>query len=650
MEQPDQAKALTVPATATTFTPQQVAELLASTTVGGQTTGAIVPLPRLEPQVAFGPGMPLIPGAIDPLDPRTGRPQPRFNDYPVSSNLPGVEDRLVPWKVLRDAADVGGLARRCIEIRKTEVVGLEWAITITKSAVEAARAADPDRAPSEVEAELRERLTPEIARCTKFWRRPDPGQDESTADWMGKLLEEHLVLDAVAIYPRRTWGGDLFALEILDGTTVKLLRDHRGGRPMPPNPAYQQILQGFPRGEFVADTDADGKIADGYRSDELIYKRRNIRAHTPYGYSAVEQALEDIDVWLRRRKWIRDEYTEGTVPTGLLRNSGASGWSPAQTSEYETLLNDAYSSTGSRHRLRVLPPGMELETQADAAERYKPEYDLFLIKLIASHFDVTIAELGFTEEGGLGSSGWHEGQADVQERKGTFPTVRWLQQLVTVISRQHLGMPDELEFRFLGLEEEGEATADEVAKSRVADGRMTYNEDRDRMGLPRYDFPEADMPLIRTTRGLVFLNGASDLVPAGEIVGAVQGRPLADRDADGILDAPQGPDNDTKIPTADDEDKEGGAETDEDDGEDRTLQVKAELSAYRRWARRNPAPVRPFTFTVVTKADAPDLADTAVVFAAAPDRHPKAEARPPGRAGNATRPPQTSGPGNSSRN
>lgn len=596
-EEPDTTKALAIPAAAT-FTPQQVAALLASSTAGGQTTGAIVPLPRLEPQVAFGPGVPLIPGAVDPLNPRTGRPEPRLTEYPVSSNILGTDDRLIPWKVLRDAAS-SGLPRRCIEIRKAEVASLEWAITITPAAVEAARAAFPGRAPSEVETELRDRLGPEIARCTAFWERPDPGQDETTGDWLAKVLEEHLVLDAIAVYPRRTRGGDLFALEVIDGTTIKPLRDHRGGRPLPPNPAYQQILQGFPRGEFTADANEDGSIPAGYRSDELIYKRRNVRSHTPYGYSAVEQALEDIDVWLRRRKWIRDEYTEGTIPTGMLKNSGASGWSPAQTSEYETLLNDAYSSTGSRHRLRVLPPGMELETQPDAAERYRPDYDLFLIKLIAAHFDVTIAELGFTEQGGLGSSGWHEGQADVQHRKATMPTVRWLQALVTAISRQHLAMPAELEFSFLGLEEEGEAAADEVAKARVADGRMTYNEDRDRLGLPRYDFPEADMPLIRTSRGLVFLNGSSELVPAGELVGAVQGRPLADADADGILDAPQGTDEDTKT---------GLPNQTDDTGDDHADQVKTELAAYRRWARRNPAPRRPFQFTYVTKADAPDLA------------------------------------------
>ncbi|MEV0090459.1 phage portal protein [Streptomyces sp. NPDC050738] len=576
---------------------------------GRQITGDVVPLPRTDPPVAFGPGVPLFPAALDPVRPNSGRPEPRFTEYPVSSNLPGMSDKLVPWKVLRDAADAGGLPRRCIEIRKAEVVTLNWAITITANAIEAAQ--DASTQPRhEVDQALRQTLSPEIVRCSRFLERPDPGQDEGFSDWLGKLLEEHLVLDAVAIYPRLTYGGDLHALEILDGSTIKPLRDYRGGRPAPPNPAFQQILWGFPRGEFVADTDTEGEVIGGYTSDRLVYKRRNVRAHTPYGYSPVEQALEDVDTWLRRRQWIRSEYTEGTVPAALLTNTGAANWSPSQLAEYETSLNDAYGSTGARHRLRILPPGLDPQLPPDIAERYKPEYDLFLLKQIAAHFDVTMAELGFTEQGGLGSSGWHEGQADVQHRKGTLPTVRWLQQLVTGILRAHLRMPPELEFRFLGLEEEDEAAADQVAENRVKWGRMTLNEDRDRMGQPRYDFAEADKPMMMTTRGVVFLEGAAERGDPGTLVGVP--KTIGEDANPEPADDPEAADDDVQ----------------EDDA--RAEAVKSELITYRRWARKNPTPTRPFRFSVVTKSDAPDLnGDVRLVFAPVPgpgDAGPKVPA------------------------
>lgn len=590
-----------------TFTGDQVAALLAAQSAP-QTSGGFSPLPRMDPQVAFGPGLPLIPAQIDPVRSDTGRPEPRFNEYPVSSNLPGVTDRLVPWKVLRDAAAAGGIPRRCIEIRKAEIATLSWAIGITKTAVAQAEADSPSSSRADIEADLRKRLGPEIARCTTFWERPDPGQDEDWTEWISKVLEEHLVLDAIAIYPRLTYGGDLYALECLDGSTIKVLRDYRGGKPAPPGPAYQQELWGFPRGEYTADTDATGNILNPYAADTLIYKRRNVRSTTPYGFSAVEQALEDLDVWLRRRQWIRSEFTDGTVPAGLLRNTASNGWTPQQVLEYETALNDVWSgSTLERHRMRILPPGFEPEFPPDVAERYKPEYDLFLLKQLAGHFSTTIAELNFSEPGGLGSSGYHEGQADIKERTATMPTYRWLQKLITQISRRHLRMPPELEFKILGLEEEDEAAADTVAGDRVGSGRMTYNEDRDRLGLPRYTFPEADMPIIKTGRGVIFLEGASKMAAPGETVSPVDAPSNTDTDGDGVADRF--------------EVEDAGADTQPagvaKDGSRQPEAVKAEVAAFRRWVRRNPAPARPFRAEVLTKADAPpDIAtDSRIVFA-----------------------------------
>ncbi|MGW0795906.1 phage portal protein [Streptomyces sp. NPDC002692] len=601
------------PGGAVTFSPEQVASLLSTARTGGQITGVFPPLPRTDPQVAFGPGVPLLPAAIDPARADSGRPEPRFNEYPVSSNLPGMSDRLVPWKVLRDAADAGGLPRRCIEIRKAEVASLGWTITITEEAIE--RAKDGSNQPEhEVVQGLRQKLSSEITRCMRFLTKPDRGQGETITDWLSKLLEEHLVLDACAIYPRRTIGGEPYALEVIDGSTIKPLRDYRGGRPMPPNPAYQQILWGFPRGEFVADVDEAGAVRNGYRSDQLVYRRRNVRAHTIYGYSAVEQALEDLDLWMKRRQWMRAEYTEGNVPTGLLRNSGASGWSPSQLKDYETWLNDAYSSAGARHRLRILPPGMELEQQTDVAERYKPEYDLFLIKLLASHFDTTMAELGFTEQGGLGSTGWHEGQASVQRRKGTLPTTRWLQEFVTDVCYLHLGMSPDLEFRFLGMEEEDEAAADAVTEARFKSGRMTLNEAKDAAGQPRYDFPEADMPMLVTTRGVIFLDGASEEAEPGTVVGPPKAGSGTTPAADGNEEGGEEPDDGDGQEDGEGDDSAGaeGAPAGESGRPDA---VKAELAAYRRWARKNAAPRRPFRFSVVTKADAPDIPGTFVLFA-----------------------------------
>jgi hypothetical protein len=318
----------------------------ALTQAANQQTGAALPLPR-NPRWAtapFGPGAPLVPAPIDATRPDTGRAEPRIWQYPVSWNLPGSANRLHPWTLLRSAADGISLFRRCIEIRKDHMTGLDWDVVISQDAVERAQAGEPDTGRADVESKLRDRLGPEIDRAVQFLDTPDRANGYQFAQWLSMLLEEVFVLDALPIYPRYTFGGDLWSLEVIDGTTIKPLLDERGGRPLAPYPAYQQVLFGFPRGEFTADTTMtdDGQaIRGGYAADELIYSRRVVRVWTPYGYSAVEQALDDGDLYLKRHLWMKTEYSAGTSIAGVYETPETLGWTPEQLLEYEQAWNDA---------------------------------------------------------------------------------------------------------------------------------------------------------------------------------------------------------------------------------------------------------------------------------------------------------------------
>jgi SPP1 gp7 family putative phage head morphogenesis protein len=574
---------------AATYTADQMALAVRTT---AQRVAAARPLPQnpADAQVPFGPGVPLPIAPINPVDPRTGRPQPRQWEYPQSWNLPGFSDRLIPWAILRAAADQIALFRQCIEVRKNEISTLDWDIVISKKAVDRAALDDPSTSRHDIQTEMRKRLQPHIARLTAFWEEPDPRNGLDFIGWATKLLEEHFVLDAVAVYPRRTRGGDPYGLEILDGSTIKPLLDQYGHRPLPPNPAFQQLLQGFPRGEFVADTevgeDREPLVLNGYESDRLVYLVHNVRATTPYGYSAVEQALDDGDLWLKRHGWLKAEYSDGVMPSGwLLAGEGQADWSPTQLQEYGRAFNDYYAGqTALRQRYQILPYGMKPSDTAgsDAGEKYKPDYDLFLLKLVARHFDTTMAELGFTEAKGLGSTGWHEGQADIQDRAGTKPTLARLQSWCTRLMRKYLDAPPELQFRIAGLEAEDEAQQDTVAGARVDSGRMTLNEDRDRTGLPRYTFPEADQPYIKTATGVFFLEGA--LARSQAAMAALPAGPVAPGD---------GGDAGDQADVVDEQDAPAAAAT-TTPADDAELAKANELAAYRKWARRNTNPRRPF--------------------------------------------------------
>lgn len=587
----------------TQWSDAQVGQAMRAAIAGGQ---AATPLPRLDPQVPFGPGMPLFPAPINPINPQSGRAEPRSWEYPVTWNLPGFGDRLIPWKVLRDAAEIP-LIRRCIQIRKDEVATLEWDVTISAKAIERAQRQDPNAARSDIEKAMRERVEPHIGRLVDWWEEPDRINGLDFIAWACKVLEEYFVTDGIPIYPIYSRGGDLIAFDVIDSTSIKPLLDQYGRRPQPPQPAYQQIMIGFPRGEFVAST--DDAVEGVYPSDRMVYKVHNVRTFTPYGLSAVEQALSDAELYIRRMAWLKSEYTDGVMPSGwLLAGEGQAEWSPQMLLEYQRFLNDMLSgNTIARQRVQILPWGMTPGAErSDLGEKYKPDYDLHLIKLVSGHLDTTIAELGFTETGGLGSTGWHEGQADVQDRKATQPTLRRLQALCTYLMRRFLGCPPELEFRILGLDSEDEDAADEVASRRLMDGRMTWNEARDMTGLPRYTFAEADMPALVTQRGIVFLADASKVAPPGTMVGPAKPLPEGSPDPNADPNAPPAP---AAKPA----------------GKPDPKLVKAELDAYRRWLAKGTAS-RPFVFHTLTQADATAAGvqlDKAEFGGAAPGAAPK---------------------------
>jgi hypothetical protein len=598
----------TAKAAGVSFSPQQVAALVSQQQLAsGNMTAKPLPSSPFWDTAPFGPGRRLPPAPINTVRPDTGRAEPRLWEFPVSWNLQ-INDRYhVPWRTLQSAADMP-LFRKCIERRKS-VCQLDFTVTVDPKAV-AREAQASKQAKTDVESGLRDKYMSEISRVTDWLQVPDRKNDLDWSAWTSLLMENRLKFDAAVVYPRYTYGGDPFAFEVIDGKTVKPLLDEYGGRPMPPYPAFQQVMYGFPRGEFVATTDSpDGGtpvVPGGYRSDQLYYERSVFRSESPYGMSATEIALFDGLLWMRRMGWMMAEYTEGVAPTGLLEVPETSTWTPGQWEDWSRALNDHLAgNTAERHQWPMLPPGLKLVQGEETAERYKPDYDMFLIKLIAGDFGLPASEVGFTEAGALGAS-FHEGEEDILNRQTRMPDAKWLSGYATKLAIRELGMPNALRVEILGLESEDEAAADAVALQQFQNGRATLNEDRAARGEPAYDFDEADMPMLVTPRGVVFLEGASKQAPPGTLIGPAVAPP-----AGGMPGGEQGPENMPGNMPADDEQDDPAAKS-------------AELAALRKWLAKRPNPSRPFACKALTAADAPELAADPRVLLKAGGDAPKA--------------------------
>ena len=582
-----------------------------------QNYGTAVGLQRdpAQTNVPFSPGVPIIPGAINPVR-SDGRPDPRRYEYQVAQNINITETRLVPFKTLRAAADQIDILRRCIEVLKSKIAGLDWDIVLGEDAAEKIMQETGETNLTRAMAQAKAKFQDDITRLKQFWEVPDISNGLTFADWINMALEDVLVLDAWAIWPQKNVKGDLRGLQILDGSTIKPLIDDRGMRPAPPFPAFQQILYGFPRSEFSAPDetlDADGEFS----SDELAYMIRNRRTTSIYGYGPVERSLPLADLYLRRQQWLRAEYTDGVLPELMFKTDASFGNSPDLLRAYENIFNDDLAGqTEQRKRARLLPAGIDPVQFDGYGEKFKDTLDEFLITSICGHFGVLPTEIGYAPKGGLGGAGHQAGEGNSSEVIGLIPLQQWLGRQLSQLSYVFLGMPRELEFKFMASDRQDESATSSVIDQKIRSGRLTINEARSKDGLPLIASDVADQPIFIagaavlqiTDQGFVPIDPAS--LQAGLDVGSADG---SDSGSDGKpAEITAGSDKPADQPAPD--------ET-SDDSQDKALNVShetlreqtAETKAFLRWLRKSPS--RPFKFESLPAV----YADTLNAFVAAQD-------------------------------
>lgn len=383
----------------------------------------------------FGPSNPMTPVAQAANEQAVGR---QF-DYPVGFNTrtrPRGEEP-VSFADMRAVADSYDLLRLVIETRKDQLVNLRWVIK-----------------PEDPKAEVDERCKA----ITKFFRSPD--RQHTWSDWIRMILEDLLVIDAPAIYPRRTRGGELYSLEPIDGSTIKRVIDAGGRTPIAPDPAYQQVLKGVP--------------AVDYTVDELIYRPRNLRTHKLYGFSPVEQIITTVNIGLRRQTQQLSYFTAGSIPDGML--AVPEEWSPEQIKQYQIYWDSVMTGNPiEKSKLKMVPGKAAYIATKEAV--MKNEFDEWLARVVCYAF--SISPQAFVKELNRATASTAKETA-LQE--GLAPIMRWVAELMTSIIHQLFGYED-LEFSW-----QEEEVVDPLEQAQVLDiyvkaGVMDQNEARAVIGL-----------------------------------------------------------------------------------------------------------------------------------------------------------------------
>ena len=476
----------------------------------GNATGAN-PLPRPWESYGslFGPGFPLFPDALDPLR-RDGRADPRRYQYPVAWNLQLV-DRDVPWTTLRKLATEVDLVNRCIELVQDAVVGMKWQWGFSRQIINQIKLEENEKNSGKAVALAREKYGDELATVQKFFERPDERMGYTFSQWLTAFVWAELVYDGVVIYPSYYASGKLHSLSLLDTSTIKILLDNQGFLPQPPAPAYQQILYGFPRGEFQAEeVDAEGKIPKSYRSDQLAYYIRRPRLHTPYGFSTVEECINYATLYMQRHEWMHAEWSHGVTPKGVIKTTGTEGWTPEQFAYYQNAINDQWSGqTQRRQQLLVMRPGMEWEQLKDMAELYTNTFDEWIVCQIGAKFGVPQQQLGIPMMLHTMASGTQTiAQMDLTDKFALDALINFIIDCCNDLARRFLGVGPEITMTATGGNSDAaDAQRAQAEVAYVNSGVLTRNEIRMAHGEPLITEPEADELGITSSTGVTFLAG-----------------------------------------------------------------------------------------------------------------------------------------------
>jgi hypothetical protein len=394
----------------------------------------------------FSPGLPLQPKRADGEPPKKFQFQPGYN---IAMQPRSTEE--ITFSQLRALGDYT-LVRVIIEHIKKLIKGHEWDIV------------PEDRSSAMVYQE-------EISFVKTFLEKPD--KRSSWDEWVGQVLEDRFVLDAASIYKHRDMAGRLWALEVVDGASIKPLSDERGFEPVATVgyeevPAYQQFQFGVP-------------YCNLNRSD-FMYRPYNRRSHKFYGFGEVEQMVIIANMGIRREIYNLAMFSDTNIPKGLA--GVPEDWGPEDIKGFEQWFNSTLSGNPQDQvKIKFLPKGFDLTKWHDE-EIFGlfNKWDEWLARI--SCFTFGISPMAFIQ---LTNRAVAQEMGDVEAEGGVGAAKLFIERIVNEIVRDEFQMPH---LRFNWITDRSRMTEKRVHRNveYKKAGIFTANEIREEEGLdPRPD-------------------------------------------------------------------------------------------------------------------------------------------------------------------
>jgi hypothetical protein len=260
-------------------------------------------------------------------------------------------------------------------------------------------------------------------RIAEWFEMPDKRQDLRA--WMTAAYRDILEIDALGIFHERNRGGGLYALNLLAGDFITCLADGGARRPLPPAPAYLQVLYGIP--------------ADLRTADEMDYLRETSRTESLYGISRVERILMRVNLALRKGHFDLARFTDGVTPAGVLetQNPALFTLTADQVQLWQDMFNGALAGNDAmRVRVKATPPGWTFKPLT--SEQIVIELDRWLLNITAAAHGLSMDELGMTETSNRSVG---DSQEKMVYRNAVRPTADFFARYFSTVVRRYDGLP-----------------------------------------------------------------------------------------------------------------------------------------------------------------------------------------------------------------
>lgn len=362
------------------------------------------------------------------------------NSSPETRDFP----RGVKHQTLRDFSRYYPILRACINYRKQQITQLDWGI-----------------APIEVvvDKKQKEQYKKDAQLVKQFMKYPTGDKTMSFRTMMNKIIEDLLVLDAVAVYRRTNRKGGLYGYLPVDAATIELIMNEDGTTPLPPDHAYLQRINGVVKAELTI--------------EEMIYKYLNPRTDSPYGMSPVESLVLVITTALKLGTWTLSYLTEGNVPEGFVELPKDIASDPSQLKQWQQAWDAMFSGNSMYQRkIKFLPEGMKWHPIKRQEDIQYERFEKWLLQNTCAAMAVPPQAIGFQFERGKGAT---EAEWEIGKERGLYPLALFFKELFDEMIQEDMKMPH-LQFIWTNINPTNAKEESEVFGQLVRTGAVSVDE------------------------------------------------------------------------------------------------------------------------------------------------------------------------------